>query len=134
MPQQGCGEKVRSVEVNRIVDDKMQGVRSPNRGSENLYDIMKMVVGEIGEEFTPNKVSSSRSLFVVTVTCTDIGKVFKSVHLLCKDVKNERDSDIEHVCYECWTSEESNPTSEGILHVPRHEQVEVHKSLGRKSL
>ena len=44
------------------------------------------VVGEIGEEFTPNKVTSLRSPFVVTVTlCAGTDNVFQSTHLLYKN-------------------------------------------------
>ena len=52
----------------RIGSGKMRGWRSLRGSAENLQSILEMVVGEFAEEFTPNKASPIRNVFVVTVT------------------------------------------------------------------
>ena len=93
----------------------MRGGRSPHGWYENLQNILKIVVGESGEEFTPNDVSSSRSLFCATDLRAGTIIVMKSTSLLYNDAKGEKGSCTEHTFDDCLASEEGNTTPGGSL-------------------
>ena len=87
---EGRGGIVTLVEMDMGGDGKMRSGKSPPVNSDKLPNLLKMVVDESGEEFTPHKAGLLKNLFVLMGICTRAGKVFKSRHLLYKEARDEK--------------------------------------------
>ena len=115
MRQQGCGGVVKLVEVDRIGVGKMRGGRRPHGEFRECAEHTEDCRGRIWRRAHTKQGQFLKEPYRChgdMCACAD--KVFKSIHLLYKDAKDEKGTYTEHICYKWSACEAGNPTSESF--------------------
>ena len=69
----------------------------PPENSENLQNLLRMVVDHSGEGFAPNKAGLGKNLVVVMVNSEKVLVMFfGSIHLLHKEARHDKGTCTEH--------------------------------------